>query len=661
MRLVTRQIHRAFPELDRFSDEQCGRFVKAARGGWVARIVRAAILGALALGAVCIAPSLLLAILTTFAAALTPASWGSEDRAMAGSFMLAVMLVLSPLIALVFRDILLRVRIRQILRAHSACERCEYRLLGLPLDEHNVVVCPECGTRTRVDPSLGALVAGEANLSRRSVGEDLVKPWIMSTSGWRLTRRLGVFAFVLFVALPIFVFGCWEYFIQKQATAARATFGTFVEAESLAKSFLSFDPPGESLRINEFDKRFRERCNTIDPALFDEMVTLPSGTSQKAYSRWRTPWRPRPTPPTDPDAIALDQANRRLEAAWLAAATSAGIPDLISELVRSPRLEFAVPHDVSMQGVASFGAWSIPEAFTLTFARLSIASENRDDTELVSAAEDIFAVARGVRVQSGMMDLSTSRMMQTRSLDSILLALRERPSTPFAEAVGAMLARQWRDIPPKLELERSRLLMRDHVAAFFSDPSAARFGGASAGFRKNYAGMYPGGKVPIWVGTLEDNLGDIDTLFKVAATRQSFEPFERDSKSGTSFDPLTMHPIARMAAGWMLSGTWAVATVSGESPQDRLELRRRFITVAAALARHHAVAGTYPSTLAELGPLLPTVPLDPWSGKPLLYRAEGGTYVLYSVGFDGVDNGGVSTPPPNGQPVAGLDIVAGQE
>src|SRR5207247_1731505 len=33
MRLIVRRIYRAFPELDRYTDEQCRRFVRAARRG----------------------------------------------------------------------------------------------------------------------------------------------------------------------------------------------------------------------------------------------------------------------------------------------------------------------------------------------------------------------------------------------------------------------------------------------------------------------------------------------------------------------------------------------------------------------------------------------------------------------------------------------------
>jgi hypothetical protein len=58
--------------------------------------------------------------------------------------------------------------------------------------------------------------------------------------------------------------------------------------------------------------------------------------------------------------------------------------------------------------------------------------------------------------------------------------------------------------------------------------------------------------------------------------------------------------------------------------------------------------------------LLPVQPRDPWSGKKLLYRAEGAGYVLYSVGYDGADNGGVAKPVSGLQAVPGLDIVAGE-
>lgn len=52
--------------------------------------------------------------------------------------------------------------------------------------------------------------------------------------------------------------------------------------------------------------------------------------------------------------------------------------------------------------------------------------------------------------------------------------------------------------------------------------------------------------------------------------------------------------------------------------------------------------GSYPATLQAAAPYLPGPLFDPCSGKPYVYRREGGGFVLYSVGADGIDQGGVS-------------------
>jgi hypothetical protein len=50
--------------------------------------------------------------------------------------------------------------------------------------------------------------------------------------------------------------------------------------------------------------------------------------------------------------------------------------------------------------------------------------------------------------------------------------------------------------------------------------------------------------------------------------------------------------------------------------------------------------GHLPANLGELVPLyLPSPPIDP-DGQPLKYRIDDGRYVLYSIGWDGKDDGG---------------------
>ena len=84
----------------------------------------------------------------------------------------------------------------------------------------------------------------------------------------------------------------------------------------------------------------------------------------------------------------------------------------------------------------------------------------------------------------------------------------------------------------------------------------------------------------------------------------------------------------------------------------RAEAARRIVVTAIALKRFQLRHGEFPASLSELTPdLLPSVPVDPVDGKPLRYRLNAdGTYTLYSVGEDGVDDGGDPTSLASGSP-----------
>jgi len=54
--------------------------------------------------------------------------------------------------------------------------------------------------------------------------------------------------------------------------------------------------------------------------------------------------------------------------------------------------------------------------------------------------------------------------------------------------------------------------------------------------------------------------------------------------------------------------------------------------------------GRYPDDLADLVPgILPEVPVDPFTGKPLIYRLEGAGFIVYSLGSNEKDDGGRMT------------------
>ncbi len=75
-------------------------------------------------------------------------------------------------------------------------------------------------------------------------------------------------------------------------------------------------------------------------------------------------------------------------------------------------------------------------------------------------------------------------------------------------------------------------------------------------------------------------------------------------------------------------------------------------SVACALERHRLERGDYPETLHALVPRwADSLPRDIIGGQPLHYvRGQKGTYVLYSVGWNGTDEGGTTCLDPGGCP-----------
>jgi hypothetical protein len=71
--------------------------------------------------------------------------------------------------------------------------------------------------------------------------------------------------------------------------------------------------------------------------------------------------------------------------------------------------------------------------------------------------------------------------------------------------------------------------------------------------------------------------------------------------------------------------------------------------IACALERYKLANGNYPETLDALAPqFIKKIPRDLIGGQPLHYRrADDGKFILYSVGWNETDDGGVSYGPDN--------------
>lgn len=98
----------------------------------------------------------------------------------------------------------------------------------------------------------------------------------------------------------------------------------------------------------------------------------------------------------------------------------------------------------------------------------------------------------------------------------------------------------------------------------------------------------------------------------------------------------TMMNMHEITAAFMNRGTSFLGRAA------EAEVRRGIILTALALERYHLNHGRYPSTLEGLSNAFQkSAPIDFMDGKPLRYRlTDDGSFVLYSVGLDGSDDGG---------------------
>lgn len=109
-------------------------------------------------------------------------------------------------------------------------------------------------------------------------------------------------------------------------------------------------------------------------------------------------------------------------------------------------------------------------------------------------------------------------------------------------------------------------------------------------------------------------------------------------------------PLVRMVG----MPTWDRARQKTEFAQQHVDL----LDVALDLKLHKATHGEYPPTGADLEAALGRrLPEDRYTNKPLKYRREGDGFVLYSVGPDGDDDGGLDRGDPGFDYYDNLDVT----
>jgi hypothetical protein len=79
----------------------------------------------------------------------------------------------------------------------------------------------------------------------------------------------------------------------------------------------------------------------------------------------------------------------------------------------------------------------------------------------------------------------------------------------------------------------------------------------------------------------------------------------------------------------------------------RLKAQKDALIVIAAIMRYRLARGDLPDELEQLvqAGYLDSMPLDPYSGAPFVYKKKGLDFLLYSLGRDFDDDGGIRSSP----------------
>ncbi len=150
MRIPRQKLYRAFPELDRFTDEQCERFMQRAR----IRSSYSPTIGVTVLATVIAALMMSIMLLRHIHEPVN--SWfagllgvRTAETIVLGAYMIIV-LAAPAFCGLLARDIVLRLYLRRAMQSQIErirCPSCKYVLLGQRVSG-GAVICPECGART---------------------------------------------------------------------------------------------------------------------------------------------------------------------------------------------------------------------------------------------------------------------------------------------------------------------------------------------------------------------------------------------------------------------------------------------------------------------------------------------------------------------------------
>ncbi|MCC6677554.1 MAG: hypothetical protein IT436_10455 [Phycisphaerales bacterium] len=637
MRLITRRaIYRAFPELDRFEDERCARFVRAAgRGFWkhVRGYTVMAVGGALVAGLLYLLEWAGIAVVKALGVRGSIESWPYWIMFLA----VIVPLAAGLLAAMWTRDLYLRRRIRRVLRTRGVCTGCRYSLVGLMVGADNRVVCPECGVDTEVDASLGELAVGEDGRARFRPREDPLGlgPRFWTAARIRRVKRVGKWVLIGVPTLVLLLAGGYEGFLWWQAGVAKrerpgpAEFRRFMERGGVDE-----EPAVGPNAWDVFAGLEAER-RAIDAA-----TPLPKDSSGGQvwpdFGAMELDEPPSYVDVDDPESRERYEREREAARRLLRAYEEQGWLKRLEELnsaVIAARWSDAAPNlpaafSLYMPELGEARHWA-----RIQRGRMGLARRADDPEEFARSLETTLTLAWMLRTRPVLISRMVGTAIEALAYGQVREVLTRGADRRWLLAIEDVLARRKPVGTIEAALRGEELLALEAAAWMFEEPGRVRFGRFSAEARK----LAGDDDYSVPLGTYAQNRRAIKAAFEDCRRRVGMTLLEQ---AGDGWEE-QKYILTRQVVPWMERGF---------QTERQIELEAAATRVMITLEWFRLDRGKYPESLEALGPAI-IMPIDPWTGRALGYRRndplgdeQGRGYLLYSVGADGVDDGGVLPP-----------------
>lgn len=347
----------------------------------------------------------------------------------------------------------------------------------------------------------------------------------------------------------------------------------------------------------------------------------------------------------------------------IAAAAAEGVPEALARLVTQRRFERPLPATGQM---ITFMLPELGRARALArynAGRMFVALEQNDHAEFVAAYEQTLTLGRIFGHQFTLIDHLVAIAIHSLIFNRLYEALTERPlPEPVLRRLLEATDRQAPLPPIALAFEGERIRLHDFIQWTHTDdgrgsgrfmPTAIASIGVFAG-----TGAVP---FPAFSEWRLFNLAGLVFPSKAATTRRGDQFYDNlirysrltpQERRTDRFQPDAY--VETLPKRYLVLRLMLPAAGQGIQSRDQYETQLAALRILIAIELFNAANGRYPASLDELAPsILPEIPLDPIGGQPFGYRllkpeedtvrrADGSPrpYLLWSVGADGVDQGG---------------------